>query len=408
MMITLNRVGDFITGSLNGEPFGVAFDEQKYALMQDLLQKANAATTVTELQAIVEEFKPMTQESYKELVEHAKGGQFLFVNNSTGKVYLAIDGKTSNKPLPQSLVDRIITSVEKKIDVLPLVKAWARFLRNPWYSDAKAKNFAQYINTTVVNQEMVYALMDKNGLSGDAARGRATMYDISFTQEGLLATYKVVREIDWKFVRDDSVKTGDKNSSGVSVVDRFEFTVDDITGVKTYEKPEFLEQRVFEPCVMGQTHDAFHCGADSKPAHVIRVGQQVFLDSWDKVDTNDTASCVKGLHVGGLRYIKNYQGEGTITLNVFVDPMHIGGIDHQGTGALRVLKFYPHSAMSIPSQSIYHSSTYAAMTDEEYRQLIAEAVAKTEDKKKELEVELEQKSFGLGDQNGGPTLTIQS
>jgi hypothetical protein len=397
MMIVVNRIGDAITGSLNGTPFGVSFDEQKYALMLELQQKAAAVNTMDELKALVEEFEPLTKESYKEVVEHAKGGQYLFVNQHTGKVYLAINGKVSSKPLPKSLVDRIITSVEKKIDVLPLVKAWARFLRNPWYTDAKAAKFARYINTTVVNHELKSTLMDKHGLSSEVAEARATMFDVSFTQEGLLATYKVVSEIDWKFVND--------GEGGVKKVDRFEYEVDEFTGLKTYKKPEYLEQRVFQPCVMGQSGDTFYSGEFL--GHIIRVGKAVYLDSWDKVDRNDDRSCVKGLHVGGLRYVKGYQNDNTLTLNVFVDPMHIGGIDHDGTGALRVLKYFPHSAMSVPSQNIYHSSEYAKVGDAEYDKMIEEAVEKYQQKLQEADDELSHlKSLQSAD--GGARLTIQS
>jgi len=186
-MIIVNRVGnDSISGSYNGIPYGIQYDEQKYALMKDLEQKASTATSMEELKAILEEFEPFTKENYKEIVEHAQGGQFLWVNKHTGKVYLAINGKVSSKPLPKSLVERIILSVEKKIDVLPLVKCWARFLRNPWYTDDKAKRFAQYINTTVVNHELASKLVNENGLAPEVAIQRATMYDVSFTQEGLV------------------------------------------------------------------------------------------------------------------------------------------------------------------------------------------------------------------------------
>lgn len=380
MMIIVNRVGDSITGSFNGKPFGVTFSDEKYAEMKKLEQAAAAATTMEDLKKVFEDFEPLTKESYKQLIEHAKGGKYLFVSPANGKVYLTINGKVSNKPLPKTLVDRIVYSVEKNIDVMPLVKCWARFLRNPNYSDSKAENFARYINTTVVNYELKSKLMDEHGLSDEVAEQRATMYDVSFTQEGLLATYKVVREIDWKYV--------DGGEGTVKKVDRFEYEVDEFTGLKTYKKPDQLEKRVFEPAVQGQGGDKFFSG--SVEAHIIRVGYATFHDSWDKVNCNDNQSCVKGLHVGGLRYIKNYQGDDTITLNVFVDPADIGGIDHSGTGALRVKRFFPHSALDIPSQNLYHSSEYAKIGDEEYKKMLEEAVKKFQDKTVAEKHELEQ------------------
>lgn len=365
-MIVVNRVNDQITGFVNGNPYSVLFSEEKYAAMKQVADKAASATDMAELTTLVEEFEALTKENYKQIVEHAQGGKYLWVNPHTGKMYLAFNGFVSSKAVPRSLADRIITSVEKKIDINPLVKCWARFLKNPHYTDQKAINFAKYINTTVVNDKLRDKLMSDEGLSHETASKKATMYDISFTQEGLLATYKVVREIDWKFVASDE-------EGGVKKVDRFEYEVDEFTGLKTYKKPEFLEKRVFEPAVQGQRGDEFNSGEYS--GHIIRVGMPVYLDSWDKVNCNDTQSCVKGLHVGGLRYIKNYQSDDTITLNVFVDPMHIGGIDHEGTGALRVLKFFPHSALEIKNQNLYHSSEYAKITDAEYQKLVEEAVA---------------------------------
>lgn len=382
-MLIVNRIENSITGSYNGKPFGVNFSEEKYAKMKELEQKAAQVQTMDELKSILEEFEPMTHESYKELVEHAKGGQFLWVSPHTGKIFLSISGKVSSKPLPQSLVDRIITSVEKNIDVMPLVKAWARFLRNPWYTEDKAARFAKYINTTCVNHDLMGQLIEEHGLSPEVAESRATMFDVSFTQEGLLSTYKVVSEIDWKYVADSEA------DGGVKKIDRYDYEVDEFTGLKTYKQPEFIEQRVFEPSVQGSRGDAFFCG--EKEGHIIRVGQAVYLDSWDKVNTNDHASCVKGLHAGGIRYVRNYQNEGTITLNVFIDPMDIGAIDHEGTAALRVRRYFPHSALEIPSQSIYHSSEYAKLTDAEYAQLIEEAVEAAQQKIADLDEELAEK-----------------
>ncbi len=386
-MISVNIIHDNITGFYNGKPFSVLFDEQRYELMKELEIKAAQATDMEALRALLSEFEGLTKADYKEVVEHAKGGQYLWVNRLTGQVFLAINGKVSREPLPQQMVNRIITSVEKKIDVMPLVKNWARFLRNPWYNHGKGVNYAAYINTTVVNEELKARFMEEQKLTEQRASDLATMYDVSFTQEGLLATYKVVREIGWKFVKDD------QDADAVKKVGRFEFEVDEFTGLKKYKKPEFLEQRVFEPVLQRQSGDAFYSGDYS--GHIVRVGKQVYHDTWDKVDCNDGHSCVPGLHVGGLRYIKGYQTEDSITLNVFIDPMHIGGIDRNGTGALRVLKYFPHSAMDIPTQNLYHSSEYAKLTDVEYSTMIEDAVTAHDYMTKEAAEKLEAKKILL-------------
>ena len=49
---------------------------------------------------------------------------------------------------------------------------------------------------------------------------------------------------------------------------------------------------------------SFYCeGANgySEPQYFIKVGCVHRLPSWDMVDTDDERSCVKGLHVGGLK-----------------------------------------------------------------------------------------------------------
>jgi hypothetical protein len=383
MMITVNRIGDSITGFYNGKPFGVSYSDQKYAQMKELEYKATQVASMEDLKSLLEEFKPMTVESYKELVEHAQGGQFLYVNNHTGKIYLAINGKVSSKALPQSIVDRIITSVEKKIDVLPLVKCWARLLRNPNYTDAKAKKFAEYINTTFLNKRLAAELMDTHGLNMYVANQRATIYDVAITQEGLLNTYKVSKEIDWKYVADENAE------DGVRKTGRYAYEVDEITGLKTYKQPDTVEERVFEPAVMGQGYDAFFCG--EKEGHVIRVGFAHYLDTWDKVNCNDSASCVKGLHVGGLRYIEHYQNEGTVTHNVFVDPMDIGAITDDGTGALRVRRYFVHSSFAGANANIYHSSSYAKLTDMEYADMFTKAVEEHQQKLDAHAEELDEK-----------------
>ena len=78
--------------------------------------------------------------------------------------------------------------------------------------------------------------------------------------------------------------------------------------------------------------------------------------------------------VGGLTYIAGYQGSGTETFNCFVSPEHIGAFDHSGNGAIRCLKYFVHSAVDMVCGNMYHSSTYAAKTDEEWANMRKEVV----------------------------------
>lgn len=383
MMIQVNRHGKdesaYISGSFNGIPFGVSFDEVKFDEMKKLEERANAATDMEELKAILAEFEPLTKESYKEMVETKS--EWVYVNRSTNKFYLKLPGgKVSSKALPKAFVDRILESVDKKIDIMPLVKCWIRLLRSTLYSDKKAEKFAWYINQQYTNQVLVTKL-ETEGLHADVARARATTFQTPITQEGLIQTYKVVSEVDWKFVADDE--------GNAKRTDRYKAEIDEITGLKTYKKPEHAEDFLFEPCVMHQRGDEFFSG--DKNGHIVRVGFTHFLDNWDKVNTNDSSSGVKGLHLGNQDYIRSFQSEGTVTLNCFVDPMDIGAIVQDNTGALRVKRFFAHGIFGGTNRSIYHSSDYAKLTDAEYRTMLDEAIKATGELKEGHDKELEEK-----------------
>jgi hypothetical protein len=125
---------------------------------------------------------------------------------------------------------------------------------------------------------------------------------------------------------------------------------------------------------MGDRGDAFYCEGTNgyqNPGHFIKVGCTHRLESWDLVNTNDEVSCVPGLHVGGLKYISWYSGE---IHNVFIDPMHVGAVPDDVDGAIRCLQYFVHSSLVGVNGSIYHSSTYASMTDEEWGEMREEAI----------------------------------
>lgn len=377
-------VGGSITGSANGKSFGVKYTKEKYDAMVALAAKANEADSMEDLQNILADFEPFTHDGYKELIETACPN--LFVNEETGKFFLQTTGGVtiSSKPLPQALVDRILTSVEKGIDFIPIVKLWTRFLRmfalrNIPYDEQKAKNFANYINNTVVDDDLRQELIEKHGVAPGTAIERATVSDTPITMEGLLATYKVSVEVTTKFDNKDG-----------KVVPRYEASYDEDTGEKTSAIPEAVEDRIFQPAVMGTGGDAFHCYTldqsvnKPKPGHFIKVGRVHELPSWDMVDCNDNHSCVPGMHCGGRTYIKGYTNYAwAVTHEIFVDPSDLGATTHDGSGALRVRRYYVHKSNAGINRSIYHSSKYAAMTDLEWDDMRAEAIKATEKKAEE-------------------------
>src|ERR1044072_7032666 len=373
MQIRVNRIGESITGSYNGKSFGVSFDEKKYAAMKELQKAANNANTMDELRSIIDQFEPLTHESYKEVIEHKS--PYLFVNNVTNQFFLKYNKQQSKEPIPQRLVDLILESTEKGMDVKPLVKCWARFLRNPNYSAEKARLFAYYISQTYTDPRKTEALI-REGVNPERAHEMATTYQTPITEEGLICTYKVSQEITKKFVK------GDEEDS-VKQVNRFDYEVDEFTGLKTYKTPEHVEDRIFEPAVMGNRGDVFQrftaTGAPDGEGHLIKVGQIHALKDWDMVNCDDRVFGVKGLHCGNLDYIRSYQREGTVTHNMLVDPMHIGAVVQDNTGALRVKQYMLYASFAGVNRGIYHSATYGRLTDQEFAELVRDTVAKTRD-----------------------------
>lgn len=388
MMITVNRRGDYISGSYNGVQYSVSFDQDKFDKMIEIRDKVDASDSIDDIKALIEEFKPLTEESYKDLIETMC--PYIFVNKSTNKFYLQYNGVKSTKPLPNAFAEKLIKSAEKNIDVTPLIKCWVRFLRNPFYTDAKAKLFAEYIDAPYTNQGNVDKLIKEKGLSKEKATDLSTTNQVAITKEGLLVCYKVSREIRKRYELNENEEVVTKS--------RYKPTVDPNTGVVTYAEPDFAEDRLFEPIQMGKGGDAFYCGntpdeqPNLTPGHFIQVGKLHWLDSEDKVDRSDGRVGVKGLHCGGLSYIQGYQErEGAVTHNIFVDPMDIRaivGLGNGDDGAMRVIRYFVHGTMNEVNKNIYHSSKYAALTDAEYAKMVEEAVNKTAEKKSEADAEL--------------------
>lgn len=380
-MIQISRVGEAITGTVNRKHFGVSFSEAKYNAMLEVQARANAATSMEELQPILAEFEALTQESYKEVVETIS--PYLVVNTLSNRFYLRYKapGTTtaiiSKYPMPKAFADRIIESVEKKIDPKPYVLLWVRFLRNPKFNENKAEKLAWYISQTYTDPKNVDKLI-KDGMSSERANELSTGFQTPVTPEGLLCTYKVSKEITEKFVKDD------QETDGVKKVGRYDYEVDEFTGLKKYNEPKHVEDRYYQPAVMGTNGDGFFCKDhegnilyEADKNHIIRVGYIHQLKDWNQVNCDDNKSCVPGLHVGNLDYIRSYQNEGTVTHEVLVDPMDIGAIVQDGTGAIRVKAYFVYRSFQGATRSLYHSSEYAKLKDSEYDDMVKQAVEKT-------------------------------
>ena len=351
-MITINVIENQISGSYGDKPFSVNYSEDTYRKMMELSDRQQSVTTMDEYNALIEEFAKLTVQDYKTTVETAC--PWIYVNEGTGEFFLKHEGVVSSIPMPEALVDRIFESLDKGVNFEPLVKMWIRFLRNPILKkkmdadngDKFAEKFFNFVNLQYVHPKLKEELIEEHGLSEEVAESRATMYQMKITREGLLNGYKVSEEIMHKY----DTETGE-------MIDRYKRTFNPDTGeIEEGGLPEFVEDRLFQPAIMGNSGDAFYCEGPNgyaKPGHFIKVGCTHRLPDWSYVNTNDDRSCVKGLHFGGLKYIAYYSGE---IHNIFVDPMHVGAVPDDETGAIRCLQYFVHSSLAGVNGSIYHLS----------------------------------------------------
>lgn len=389
-MIIVNRIGDGknISVSCRDKEYNVLYSKEKFDKLLEVSEKSLEVTTMDELNGLLETVEAVCKNDYQEKVEafHPE----LTFEPVTEKYYLKLNGKVSSVALPKELVWRLEESMAKEINVDPLIKFWKRALRNEKSKDERfMKRLAEYINMTYVDPAKVNEYMEE-GLSREIAEEKATTYEVQITQEGLIACYKTSNEYLDKYEEDEE--------GNIVKVPRYKrtkkFCPD--TGVILEEVDErdtiALEDRIFVPYIMGQGGDAFYCEGpkttdQNSLGHFIRVGHTHRLPDWSFVNCDDSVSCVKGLHIGGLSYIASWNGADIHTC--FVDPMHIGAIpDYAGDKAIRVLQYFVYGSLVSLNHNIYHSSNYAAQTDSEWSEIAAEILAKHGEYVKEAEESL--------------------
>jgi len=360
-MIVVNKMEDVISVSIQNEDHVVPFSQEKFDKLMEISGKSQTIESMEEFKELKAEVEAICKSGEKEKVEAFH--KDIFKSIKDGKYYLRIKGDIiSSIPLPESLVRRLEESIDKGIDVSPLMKCWMRFLRNPKAKNSTfANKFFNYVDMLYMNPKIKKEKVDA-GFSDIVAEKMAKVFQVKITNEGLINCYKVSTEVDWKYVADEDGNPVKKNL--------YARTFDAVTGEVTGSEKDnaSVEDRIFMPAIQGTNGDAFYCeGAKTNAkGHIIRVGHTHRLESWDQVNCDDSQSCVPGLHVGGLHYINNYSGE---IHNVFVDPMHIGAIPNDSSGAMRVLQYFVHSSMVAVNTSIYHSSKYAEKTEEQWEEM---------------------------------------
>lgn len=376
MKIVVNTNKEDINGFIGNEPFSILYDESAYKSLMNLSSQVESATSVAQVKILLEQATALVNAN--NLAIEASKCPYLFLDKTTGEYFLKNKDVISKIAMPQVLVDRIFQAMDKGLDYMPVIKMWSRLLRNKKvifeYNQDFIERFSNYLDIQVLNTDLYEKLMNEKGYSKERAVAASKQHSIQITKEGMLLTYKVSSELLTKWILDK-----DNNPVEVPRFDKGTPTIDENSGLLKYPEPKEIasEDRTFEPVVQGKNGDAFYCspiGVKGELGHIIKVGAVISLPDWSYVNTDDSVSCRPGLHIGGIDYIRGYQNSNTQTHNIVVDPMDIGAIPDDSTGAMRVLRYYVLDVFNGVNNSIYHTSDYAAFTDSEFSKFVDETL----------------------------------
>lgn len=401
-MININIVDDRISGSVNGKPFSTKYTKETWDNMVALQAKEQGAATYKDIQAIWEAFTKLTVYTPSEQIETLS--PFLRYTEKDSTYYLVHEGKTCPIPVPKSLVDKILRAAEKKLPVDPVIKFFLRTLRNPNIIEGDIvsgkkflKEVCDYVTQTFVSPVLLKKFKEE-GYSGVVATNLATIQQTPLTLEGLLCTKKVVSPLK-QLERYKWILDSDGNKKQV-LRDGYTKVVDPDTGEETITEPKYSEDRIYEPVCMGSRGDAFHCGSakDAPLGHVIRVGQEIRLPSWEFVDCNPNHSCVKGIHSGNQDYLNGWENPSNVTLDLLVDPGLIGAVPYNDvSGVIRSLGGMPIGVKDRleDNKNLYHSSEYAALNDRRYAEYRQEVIEKFSSEKEKVVIAVDEKISNL-------------
>jgi len=371
-MLTLNVInsqeGDRINGTVDGDKFNIEFDKEKLEELNDLQKDYEIIEDMDEYQSWLTTVKGIIESSNAEDII-SSSCKDLMHDTKTGMYYIKVGSKISKHPVPVKLVAVILESIEKGLDATPIIKSWVRFLRNPNFSSMKAELFANYITAEIVDFEEVDKLVDEEGYTYEKAVDRATYNDVMISNEGLLVVKKYARLLTEGWVIDPET-----NEAVLKDLYDTKKTVNKFSGevTETVDYPEYAEELTFEPPIMGRGGNAFYCGEEKD--HVVKVGNRIYLESWNQVDTRDNCFGNPGLHVGGLRYVSQYKAYNNQLLECFVDPTDIGAFVDGEDYAIRVKEYFVYGAVKNKNQGLYHASKYAAIKDSEWSTYKLEAI----------------------------------
>lgn len=365
--------------------FEIPFSQEASNFIQQLITRLNGVTTMTDALVI------MTQlENYITTIPVANYSAltygYVVQSTKTGDYHLSLNGKVVEAlVLPPKFINDLSVAYEKGLDLAPMVKfiilLAKRALFRPDYFGISPSMWMSmqynYISRTYSCPEL-YATYIEKGYSPMVAAEKSTIRQTPFTSEGLLVMKKVVAPVEsiYRFEWDSNTGTAiAKLRSGIQPL------VNELTGEVTYQDNRHAEDLIFEPVVMGSGGDAFNCAGI--PGHIIKVGAEIALPNWDQVDCNPFHSCVKGLHVGNQDYIRSFENDSSVTLNVLVSPLNIGTVAiNQDENVMRVKEYFPLNIKGATekNRNYYNPTAYAEKSANEWAELLSEFISELNDK----------------------------
>lgn len=400
-VIKLNEI-EYLNGKIGKAAYSVVFSPEVRDNLVALSKKYNESTSVKEANEVLAEALVLVETvksvSSNSLTEVLKGD--LSYNPKTHSYHVISGGKTSVEPVHDFFCKKMIEANDKGLSPKPWLIFWVRLMRNNLYSSSKKKVqvLVDYLAAQYVDEDNIKKL-EEEGYSNKVAKQLSTFDQISITEEGILAAFKYVALIDKKYV----VEKDDKGEQVIKHVDMYERTleVDPITGEITKDElnlPSEAEDFTFEPPVCGQNHDPFTSKELSDTseapalAHTIKVGRiHELTPGFGQVNTNDDASCVKGLHLGGYYYVKGFGGATKYLVDCLVAPEDIGAVcdvNRTDDGAIRCRRYMVVGAHFAVSRGMYHPSSYSKMLDTEWDAIKADIIEKLNKEKAALEAKL--------------------
>lgn len=365
-MITFRRAGDLITGTINGKPFSMAKNDANYKYIVKA-QKEN--TPESEIREYVKNSRNF---------EVADSNKFLVFKPATNEYFLSFDGYRSKQAIPPFLRERIETAFDKGDDIMPFVKGWARLLDNVRYNPVLATHFDTYISAKYIDKVEAKRLVDEEDYTKEAAEALCTYDDLAFTQEGMLVTYKVARQVTWEYtmeLQEDGHYKKVKKDLHKRIPAKLDPTTGDVLEPETFEKPASKEEFVFTPAIY-TNGDKFFSG--DALGYIYQVGKVQYLPE-DALRNLSHTFGGGGLYTGGLSYVEGYRNSGTHVLVCFIDPADILSFQCEGA-AMRVDAIMPNNIWDedVILKGTYHSSDYKKMSEDRIAEIIKKLEAANE------------------------------